>query len=277
METTHLFLLYDENCPFCAWYTKKFITCGFISENTRLPYSEGIADHRLSVDPELAKNKIALVNTSTNETFYGIDSLLQIFSHKLPVIKTIGKFPPVHFLLENLYSFISYNRKVIAPVTSCSVTGKCNPALSNFWRIFYIALVGVIVHFTVGYYFEHFLSKYLLENHVQDIFLYTAQFAIQFAMFKLLKQHNFYDYAGHLATISLLGAGILLLSSILLNFIQSFNISTELLAPLCFGIVLTSMFIVHSKRINQLGYSNFLTLNWLFFRISIYILVFKLF
>ncbi len=278
METNNqLYLLYDENCPFCAWYTGKFVACGLLSAQSRMPYSTGSQLTELQFDRDLARNKIALVDTQTGTTTYGIDSLLRILGRKLPLIESIGQFKPIHWLLERLYNFISYNRKAIAPVHVCETNCACEPDVSYFWRIFYIAVAGLVVHFSVGFYFTHFLSNYLVPGHVTDIYLYTAQFGIQFLVFKAFRKHNFYQYAGHLATTSLIGALILTAIGSVLTILYQFGINTEFLAPLGFGVVLTAMFTIHFRRTHQLGYGKVLTFSWVLFRIGIYFLVFKLF
>jgi len=278
METNHhLFLLYDENCPFCAWYTGKFVNCGLLSAQSRIPYSIGVQLDELHFDRDLARNKIALVDTETGATTYGIDSLLRILGQKIPLIETIGTFKPIHWFLEQFYNFISYNRKAIAPIHVCETNCACEPDVSYFWRIFYIAVAGIIVHLSVGFYFTHFLSNYLVMNHLTDIYLYVAQFGVQFLVFKAFGKRNFYQYAGHLATTSLIGALILTGIGSVLTILNQFGINTEFLAPLGFGVVLTAMFVIHFKRTHQLSYGKVLTFSWVLFRIGIYFLVFKQF
>src|SRR6218665_1376222 len=118
-QKNQLYILYDEACPLCNLYNKKFIAYGFINQEARLPYSQAVQENRLQFDHELAKNKIALVNAESSETLYGIDSLLYILGTKIPFIQKVGQWNPIHFLLEQLYSFISFNRKAIAPVHIC--------------------------------------------------------------------------------------------------------------------------------------------------------------
>lgn len=271
------YLLYDDGCPLCKWYTQKFVDCGFITPEARLPYASGAQQPELQFDRDLARNKIALVNASSGETLYGTDSLLQVLGDRFPLIKTVGKWKPVHFLLEQFYNFISYNRKAIAPVHVCSTNCTCEPDISYFWRVFYLVFAGLIVHTSVGFYFHRFLTPYLTVNPVADIYLYTVQFGFQFLVFKLFRKRNFYQYAGHLATVSLIGALLLAALGGIFLALQTFGINTDLFGPLGFGMVLAVMFMIHAKRTHQLGYGYLLTFTWVLFRIGIYALVFKLF
>jgi len=277
VQKNQLYLLYDEGCPLCNWYTKAFVKHDFISNETRLPYSQAVLENKLQFNHELAKNKIALVNAENNETLYGIDSLLYILGTKMPWIQKIGQWEPIHFLLVQIYSFISFNRKAIAPVHVCETNCSCDPSVSYFWRIIYILFATSIIHFSVGYYFFQFLNAHLVENPVPDFILFGSQFVFQFASFRLLKQRDFYTYAGHLTTVSLIGALLLIGIGLVLTLLQNLGINIGLLAPLGFGVVLTAMFLIHYTRIKKLGFSGYLTLSWIIFRISIYALVFKLF
>ncbi len=276
-QENQLYLLYDEACPLCNWYTKKFVACGFISQESRLPYSKAVEENELQFNHNLAKNKIALVNASNNDVLYGIDSLLYVLGIKMPLISKIGHWKPIHFLLEQLYSFVSFNRKAIAPVHVCETNCSCEPSVSYFWRVLYILFATVIIHFSVGFYFFHFLKDHLVQNPVPDFVLFGSQFVFQYFSFRLLKQRDFYTYAGHLTTVSLIGALLLLGIGLVLTLLQNFGITIELLAPLGFGVVLTVMLLIHYSRIKKLGFSGYLTLSWIIFRISIYALVFKLY
>lgn len=275
-EKNQLYLLYDEACPLCNWYSDKFVQFGFIDSTTRVPFAQGAVNTQLKFDRDLAKNKIALVNATNNTVLYGIDSLLYILGRKMPLLEKIGNFKPVHFLLVQLYNFISYNRKVIAPVHTCTTNCDCAPSISYFWRISYTVFAAIIIHLSVGFYFNAFLTDYLVDNPTPDFVLFGSQFAFQWIFFKLFKQRDFYTYAGHLATVSLIGALILLGLGGSIFLLDKIGVNTSLLGPLGFGAVLTVMLLIHYNRIKKIGFIGYLTLTWIIFRISIYTLVFKL-
>ena len=108
-------LLYDKDCPLCQVYTSGFIKTGMLDKNGRKPFSTISTEEQTYIDINRASNEIALVDTKNKTVIYGIDSLLKVLGYRFPIIEKIGHTKPVKFLLKKLYSFISYNRKVIIP------------------------------------------------------------------------------------------------------------------------------------------------------------------
>lgn len=269
-------LIYDRNCPFCNWYTGIFVRSGFLAPEGRMPYNEVMDDTTYDFDRDLARNKIALVERETGTTYYGVDSLLVVLGNKAPLIRRIGMLAPVHFLLERLYGFISYNRKVIAP-SDCHGSCNCIPNRSVPRRIAFIVFCALLVNLATGLYFHTQLAPFFIGGRNSDLVFFAAQLPFQGLFFRLLKQHNFYDYAGNLAFVSALGALILTGFHLGLQFLHSLGIAIELLQPLCFGIVLTFMFYEHNRRLKLLHLSPLLSLTWILFRISIYPFAFHLF
>jgi len=276
METQHAFLIYDTDCPFCSWYTGLFIRTGFLSTNGRLPYNEAIQNPTLHFNHDEARNKIALLNPITGEVKYGIDSMLQVIGTKLPLIRKIGFFPPIHWFLSRFYNFISFNRKIIAPA-DCNGNCQCVPSTSVFWRIVFIIACGLMVNLATGVYFSQQLNHFFIGKANSDLVFFALQIPFQLFFFRVFKQRNFYDYAGHLAIVSALGAILLIGFHFLLLVLSSSGISISLFQPLCFGVVLTFMFFEHRRRLRLLNLSSLLSITWILFRISIYPFAFNLF
>lgn len=276
METANQqVLIYDKDCPFCRWYTGMFVKTGLLTEAGRIPFSEAIQDPELKFDLELSKNKIALLDHQSGNVKYGIDSLLTVLGNRFKWIEKIGNFPPIHFLLTLLYSFISYNRKVIAP-SKCNGTCDCTPDRNYFWRIAFIVACGLLVNCVTGLYFSIQLSRFFIgDPFFTDLLFFAAQIAFQFVFFKLLKQHNFYDYAGQVSFISALGALILLFFHFGLNTLNTMGIQTEMLAPFCYGMVYLFMLYEHARRLKILELSAWLSVSWVLFRFCIYPFAFK--
>ena len=76
------------------------------------------------VDKQKCHHEIPLVDIRTNQVWYGIDALLELLSTKPPGIKFLGNIKPVKWLLQKLYSFISFN------LHKTTLTGQ-NPAKKN--------------------------------------------------------------------------------------------------------------------------------------------------
>jgi hypothetical protein len=268
-------LIYDQHCPFCNWYTGLFIRTGFLPETGRIPYGSVADNVDWHFNRELARNKIALVDRETSTVHYGIDSLLIVLGNRLPLVRKIGMLKPAHFLLERLYGFISYNRKVIAP-SDCNVACACVPQRSVFRRISFIVLCALLVNLVTGLYFTLQLGDFYAAGINTDLIFFGLQLLFQWVFFRLLKQRNFYDYAGNVSFVSALGALLLLGFHWLLNALQAFGISTDLLQPLCFGVVHAFMFYEHNRRLKLLHITPLLSLTWILFRISIYPFAFNL-
>lgn len=277
MKTAELhtqYLLYDENCPLCAWYTRAFVKFGFIQRQSRLSYQEAIKDDSLSFDRERAKSEIALVSTGKN-TLYGVDSMIDVIGKKWKLVSYICRFFIVYWLLQMLYRFISFNRKIIAP-TVCENECACTPQFNLFWRVTFIAFCGLITYFLVGSFFNNELGAFLKHEHFSfEFVLFLGQLAFQTIVFKLLKQKDLFTYLGHVAFLSLLGALALGSAEIVLTVIEAFDFQTGLLPAFMFGAVVCLMFVEHSRRVKQLGMSSWLTFSLILFRIIIYPFVFN--
>ena len=138
MKTTHKILLYDDYCPLCTWYSGLFVKFHLLKPGNRVAFSKADLSVLTAIDIEKGKDEIPLFDPATQQTLYGIDSLLEILAGKIPVIKTIGNIKPVKWLLKRLYKLISYNRKVIV-VRKCGPgTFDCSPGFNAFYRIAFL-------------------------------------------------------------------------------------------------------------------------------------------
>jgi hypothetical protein len=247
---------------------------GFIHDDARQSYQKAIQNDRLLFDKERAKSEIALVSEGGN-TLYGVDSMLKVISYKWGIISRIGHFFPFYWLLQMVYRFISFNRKVIAPVT-CNTECSCTPKFNLFWRIAFISFCGLMTYVLVGDFFNFELTTYLRNDYFSlEFALFVGQLVFQTVAFKILKQNDLFTYLGHVAFISLLGALALGGAGIVLSFLQSLTIQSGLLAPFFFGVVVCLMFVEHIRRVKLLGLSSWLTVSLLVFRTLIYPLVFN--
>jgi predicted DCC family thiol-disulfide oxidoreductase YuxK len=270
-------LIYDAECPLCNAYTSQFIKQGMLDKNGRTAFADFDFEGNAQIDKNLACNRIALINTSNNEITYGINSLLKVIGFSFPLIAKIGKQPLVYWFLNRLYNFISYNRKMIAPGKSPQ-NSNCNPEKNLTYRLVFIVFCGLVVHFTVTWFFQTFLHSFLNHQmHFPDFVLYVSQFPIQALVFYGLKQKNFYDYAGQIAAVSLFGALLLGVLGVGLLLIQKLGIDISLLATVSYGMVYMFMFLEHLKRVKLYQLSTWLCVSWFVFRLAIYPLVFKLY
>lgn len=273
---TQLSLLYDEDCPLCRWYTAQFVKYGFLKPEGRIAYATHIQQFEGIIDPQLAQTKIACVDHRTNRVSYGIDSLLLILGQRCKLIPIIGRFKPVNFCLKLLYLLISYNRKIIAPTPKQNINCACEPAKSIGWRVLFIVLVTFITSRIIQWYFPLFFSDYMNANPVNDVILLLLQLLVQTLFFRGFRQKNLYDYLGHLAFVSFLGALLLFGFGLLIQACAAFGVPVAFISAVAFGMTLCFMFFEHKRRIELKDWSLKLCLSWIVFRILIYPLVFVL-
>src|SRR6185369_2646582 len=136
-------IIYDAECPLCNAYTQAFIKTGMLEQSGRIAYTE--VDRKPSaVDWDRARNEIALVCTTDNAVWYGIDSLLRIIGYNMPWVHKLFRIRPLRFMLDQLYFFISYNRKVIAPGKNFEGINLCIPDMNYGYRLAYILFAGTV-------------------------------------------------------------------------------------------------------------------------------------
>lgn len=275
-EQDNEMLLYDADCPLCKWYTQKFVDCELLPEQGRVPYTKMGPYVQQQIDVKRAKNEIALYNKTTGETLYGVQSLVALLSKKWKWIGKTFKFKVVEFLLSQLYSFISYNRKIIIPAVKSEGFLACFPEPKPASRITFIVLCMIGVNAIVGYYFHTQLNAY---GHwyypCREMVFFAGQLVFQGLIFLLFRIKNYYDYAGHVSFISFKGAMLLGLFALVNITLSQLNIDVSLFQPFFFGAVFMFMFLEHRRVSELMSFPKFLTYTWLLFRIAIYPLAFK--
>ena len=275
MKDSKEYLLFDEECPMCTWYTAMFIKYGFLSSSHRISYNEAIRSRRFDFDEERGKNEIALLSEDTGEVHYGIDSLLRVIGNRWKWLERIGRTVPVYVVLRMLYFLISYNRKVIAPV-DCNKKGSCEPAFQPLWRWSFMLSCGLLVHLIVGRYFENYLPDQLRPySPWLNFSLFVAQILFQGITFTLLKQKNFTEYIGQLAVTSLLGAIVLGLIMFGFGIMQYIGVEARMLYSTGPGVAVGIMFAEHIRRCRLNGFTAWMNVSWIVFGWSIYLIIFE--
>jgi predicted DCC family thiol-disulfide oxidoreductase YuxK len=140
MKPADSILVYDDNCPLCAWYSSLFVRYGFLKEEGRKPFSTLDPVLLAHIDFNKSRNEIPLLNVSTGKVLYGIDALLFILGQRFPIISRIGNIRGMKWLLQKLYKFISYNRKVIVAKKCGAGSIDCSPDLNYFYRVLFMMI-----------------------------------------------------------------------------------------------------------------------------------------
>jgi len=221
-------LLIDQDCPMCNIYGRCFTKFGLIEKNTISPYQTIHNFHANQIDMERAKNEIALFDTETSTTHYGIDAMIEIVAHGSTFFKKILHSRLVYAFLLRLYRFISYNRKVIYPTLKNEAARDCTPEVNKKYRWAYIIFVAIFTGLVLNQFAFHLNAR-------------------------LGWEHNW---------VSMIG-GLLLLPVLLANYF--FPISLIGLVAM-FGIVVSIMFFEHIRRCKLLEIPLAMTVSWVAFR-----------
>ena len=268
-------LIFDKDCPLCTIYTKLFIKYGFLDEKGRQAYQD-IDFTDTQVDTDRARNQIALLDTTTGEAIYGIDALTKVLTNKFFFIGFIMKFKPLYWLMTQIYSLISYNRKIVIPV-SCNNLTSCNPSKNWFWRILFILICCVIVQLSIPLYFNTFFKGYMINTYyLYPSLFFIGQLFFQLLCCKILKEKNSYDYIGHVSFISLIAALLLICFYVILNLLTSIGFETTVLGMICYGMVSGWMLLEHRRRMSILEMNRWLTWSWALYKIIVFSLLFTI-
>ncbi len=259
----HHTLLYDTDCPLCAAYTKGFIRSGMLGEEGRTAYETGIERYAGILDANRARNEIALVNTETHSVLYGVDSLNYVITQRLPFLKRLLKHPVILFLQKKLYAFISFNRKVIAPSADYS-RQACIPDFNLSYRILYLVFSATLTSCMLSGYSALLPGIVPSSNLFREYAICFGQILFQGSLLALAgpKKETLFDYLGHLMTVSLTGA-LLLLPVFLLNRCVPIPPYASLA---WFFAVVAFMFRQHYRRVSAIKAPVWLSYTWLLYR-----------
>lgn len=199
-------LLYDADCPLCNLYTNGFIKAGMLDANGRKNFSCLTAEEAGFVDRKRASNEIALIDNDQKKVIYGMDSLLKVIGNSFPIVEKIGKIAAVNFLLRKLYSFVSYNRKVIIPSHIQQPNEiQCIPDFNHKHRIAYLIFGGFVTAYILLL-FSKLIPQLPSGNYFDELLLAFGQLAFQALFLRKTGKDKCLDYFGNLITVSLMGS-----------------------------------------------------------------------
>ena len=256
-------LLVDEDCPLCVAYGAGFTRLGLIDPRTVSPYQR--ADEALTrqINMQRARSEIALYDETTTRTVYGMDAMIAIVTHRSPWLRRLLTWAPLYFLLQQLYSFISYNRKVIYPSASRPGLRDCTPPLHRGYRWGYILLVALLTGLVLNRYAFLISTGWgLPHDPIREYFICFGQVAWQGIAIGFLDRKKVLTYLGNMSTVSLMGA-ILLLP--LLGLASWVPVAPWLLLGY-FAVVVGIMLLEHLRRCRLLGISHTMTFSWVAYR-----------
>ncbi|SEE34265.1 hypothetical protein SAMN04487765_2205 [Tenacibaculum sp. MAR_2010_89] len=262
-------LLYDDDCPLCNVYTSGFIKSRMLDGNGRKPFKKITNDEKIYVDIKRATNEIALVDTKSHKVIYGIDSLLKVIGNSFPFIERVGKFKPIYFFLKKLYSFISYNRKVIIPSEiKENESLECIPDFNIKYRVLYIVFSILMIAYVLLT-FSNLIPSLPIANYQRELIITASQIVFQMLFLLKIDSKTIINYVGNLMTVSLIGClGILQL--VLLN--EVINIP-EIIVVISFMGIVSLMFFEHKRRVKLLKLPNYLSYTWIIYRLIVLLII----
>ncbi|OCA78547.1 hypothetical protein BBH99_21305 [Chryseobacterium contaminans] len=252
-------LLYDNECPMCALYSKGFTKSGMLDTDGREAFTEISARNKNLIDFNRAKNEIALIDSENNKVIYGLDSLLIIIGNSFPLLEKIARIQPLYWYFKKVYSFVSYNRKQIIPSEKDNTEQSCVPDFNLKYRVAYIIFVALFSAYILSVYSGK-PGISLVPNFFRKLAVCVGQILWQTLFLKVYLKDKIWDYLGNMMTVSLLGT-LLLIPAMLTNFTPVFYL-------IYFGVVVFIMFLEHLRRCRILKLNILPTISWILFRLT---------
>lgn len=261
-------LLIDRDCPLCQAYGHLFERVGLIDRDVIDTYQEIDMKYTRGVDMQRAKSEIALVDMENQEINYGVDSFAKILFHRHRHILELVSWQPIHFLLRLIYTFISLNRHVIVRPSALCSSRACDPPLHYGYRTVYTLLTAIVTGFVLTNYFGKIMSGYSIALPAQiEYYVCFGQVIWQGHYVFLTDRRQLLNYLGHMSTISLGGALLLLPPLAISSFLQL----SPIYLLVAFTIVALMMVREHLSRCKRLGLGVGTTLSWVTYRLCILI------
>lgn len=263
-------IIYDGNCGLCLKSKQLLTKLGVLNESSCLNYHELEDRLRSKVASERFRFEMALVDEHSDETLYGLEGILAIFSNRLSWLKMVKPGGSLFRFLEFFYHAISYNRYFLFPRKKAFIC-DCDPPFqyTYYWRWIGICLMFAVgISFLLGCVSASLFGMVPTDLGAKMLLIVGCGWFVQIVMSKLLMSAiDFRDYSRHLALIAFVGVLVLLPIILLSSFV-----SQTILGPLLLISVLVSsgtMSIMHFKRIGLMRLNQGWTLSWfLFLQIS---------
>jgi predicted DCC family thiol-disulfide oxidoreductase YuxK len=258
-------LLIDEDCPMCRHYGK------FLAKRHKVnltSYQKEKKEMNKYVDFNIAKNRIALINKEGEnvQVSYGVDALLIAFKEVFPRMTSFFKKDVPLKIARILYSFISYNRKIIAPAPMRS-DYLCLPDFNIGYRWAYIIFTALFTSLILNIYCESIFENVfgLGPSFYRELLVCFGQIIWQSLVFYKWDKEYKMEYLGNMMTVSFIGA-ILLIPYLLIDKIFDIQYIMDIIY---FFIVVNIMLLEHMRRCKILGLGWSPSISWVAYRLFI--------
>jgi len=260
-------ILYDGACPMCNLYTKAFVDSGMLEKDSRLPYQEMPADMAAKVDCQRARDEIALVDTTTGEVHYGVQSLMLVIGNSFRFFRPVFRSPFVIAIASCMYKFISFNRRVIVP--SRETGSASDPSFSLPYRLLFLMFTWLITAAILNAYSPLMKGIVPQGSPWREYLVCGGQMLWQSAVIRFTDPRKTWDYLGTMMTVSFAGG---LLLWIIKVFSFPFAPNSFFYAS-CFMLVAACMLAEHIRRTRILGLSSWLSVSWIAYRLFVLIII----
>jgi hypothetical protein len=246
-----------------------------VDQDTISPYQLVGEEFTSRIDMHRAQNEVALHDTVSGTTIYGLDSMIEIFSQGINWIKKPLQLPIIYLPLKQLYKFITYNRKVIAGGKRSPVEDRtCEPDVNYFYRTLFILFTALFTGWVLNEYVGYITFSFGFETPwYLEYMICFGQVLWQGVMISLWSRKNRWDYLGNMSAVSTLG-GILLLPLLMLDSVFEFS---GLVFLVYFIVVVGVMLLEHLRRCSNMNLGYLPTVSWLSFRSVILVIIISLF
>ena len=173
--------------------------------------------------------------------------------------------------MKVVYSFISFNRRVIICGNNPENPLACNPDFSLKYRVAFLVFASVLSALILKK-FSPLLGFWwpIPQGWIAELLLVSGQMAFQTLVFYLFQPKNHFqkllDYLANLMTVSLFGCLLILPALVLNSIFKDLNLTIYLA---WFIVVVLCMFLEHKRRVQVYLLPVYLTYTWVLYRILV--------
>jgi predicted DCC family thiol-disulfide oxidoreductase YuxK len=259
-------VLYDKDCPLCNLYTSAFIKTNMLDENGRQDFSTMNSGLYPTMDYTRSKDEIALVNTNTGKITYGIDSLFKILSNAFPLLRIPFQSKFFRVAMSKLYSFVSYNRKVIAPASQFELPGSCTPSYNLKYRWAYIIVSWIFTSIILNLFAVRLHDVIPSTSFFREWLICGGQIVFQSIAVFFMRREKLVHYLGNMMTVSNIGA-------LLLLPVLWFETTHSIFYLSWFIAIVSFMLYEHNRRAKILSLSVWVSVSWVVYRLIVVLLI----
>jgi hypothetical protein len=255
-------IIYDSNCYLCRTGARLSDKYSFVPSEKLAAYNDLPPELRSKVHLPSFRNEMAVIDTRSGNTLYGLDGILYVLGTRYKALKKVRTGGVLYRIIRMLYRTVSYNRYIMFPPRSLFKC-DCQPPLNRRYRLLLFAFCGLaalIISSLLGISIAFNSGLPVKRSVLATLAAVGSGWVIQILTAKTaLKEETFYDYLGHLGVIMLTGV-LILVPALTAYFLGPF-----VFYPLIALFILTScvtMTRMHYRRVVALQISQAWTYSW---------------